>query len=82
MIENGLSLNVMAINTRIGEVLNHHFRLNLTNHRIQSNKRIYESVETSLRKGCDKMGVPLAYLSRMLYNYSEKDTISYILEDL
>lgn len=82
MIENGLSIDVMAINTRIGEVLNHHFRLNLTNHRIQSSKRIYESVENCLRKGCEKMGVPLAYLSRMLYNYSEKDTVSYILEDL
>ncbi len=82
MIENGLSIDVMSINTRIGEVLNHHFRLNLTNQRIQSNKRIYESVENSLRKGCENMGVPLAYLSRMLYKYSEKDTISYILEDL
>lgn len=82
MIENGLSIDVMAINTRIGEVLNHHFRLNLTNHKIQSSKRIYESVENCLRNGCEKMGVPLAYLSRMLYNYSEKDTVSYILEDL
>jgi thermostable 8-oxoguanine DNA glycosylase len=82
MIENGLSIDVLAINSRIGEVLNHHFRLNLTNNRIQTNKRIYESVENSLRRGCKKIGVPLAYLSRMLYNYSEKDTISYILEDL
>ena len=82
MIENGLSLDVIALNTRIGEVLNEHFGLNLDNQKIQNSRAIYESIENALRKMCDKIGIPLAYLSKMLFYYSEKDTISYILEDL
>jgi thermostable 8-oxoguanine DNA glycosylase len=82
MIENGLSIDVIAINTRIGEALNHHFDLNIDNQKIQSSRLVYESIEQCLRDACRKIGIPLAYLSRMLFYYSEKDTISYILEEL
>jgi thermostable 8-oxoguanine DNA glycosylase len=82
MIENGLSIDVMGFNTRIVEVLTEHFNLNVDNQKVQSSKRIYESVENALRIATRKMGVPLSYMSRMLYHYSDKDTISYILEDL
>ncbi|MGM0496800.1 MAG: hypothetical protein ACQESJ_02695 [Bacteroidota bacterium] len=82
MVENGLSLDVIAINTRIGEVLNQHFDLNLENRKIQSSRKIYVAVENALRKACGQIGVPLAYFSRMLFQYSDKDTISFILEDV
>ena len=81
MIENGLSLDVMAINSRIADVLNQHFGLEVSSHKIHSNKTVYESIESCLRKACDNIGIPLAYLSRMLDTYTEKDTISYLLED-
>ena len=82
MIENGLSLDVIAISTRVGEVLNQHFNLNLDNRKIQSSRKIYLAIENTIRKACSHIGIPLAYLSKMLFQYSEKDTISYILEDL
>lgn len=82
MIENGLSIDIMAISTKIGEVLNHHFDLNLDNRKIQSSRKTYLNIEEALRKACSHIGIPLAYLSRMLFQYSDKDTISFILEDL
>ena len=82
MIENGLSIDVIAISTRIGEVFNQHFDLNLDNRKIQSSRKIYLAIEDTLRKACWHIGIPLAYLSKMLFQYSEKDTISFILEDL
>ncbi len=82
MIENGLSIDIIEISTRIGEVLNRHFNLNLDHRKIQTSRKTYEIIENALRKACNRLGIPLACLSRMLFYYSEKDTISYILEDL
>lgn len=82
MIENGVSIDVIAISSRIGEVLNQHFDLNLDNRKIQSSRKTYLAIEEALRKACIHIGIPLAFLSRMLFQYSEKDTISFILEDL
>ncbi|MFO8236208.1 MAG: hypothetical protein R6U04_12485 [Bacteroidales bacterium] len=81
MVEKGLSLDVIAISTRVGDILKQHFDLNIDNQKIQSSRKLYETIESSLRQGCNKIGIPLAYLSRMLFHYSEKDTITYILED-
>jgi len=82
MIENGLAIDVIAISTRIWEVLNKHFDLRLDNRKIQSSRKTYLAIEDALRKACGHIGIPLAYLSRMLFQYSEKDTVSFILEDL
>ncbi|MCF8335601.1 MAG: hypothetical protein K9H65_03265 [Bacteroidales bacterium] len=82
MIEVGLSIDVIGLNTRIADILGYHFGLRVSRSKLQNTRYIYESVEGGLRQGCEQIGIPLAYLDRMLFHFSEKDTISFILEDL
>ena len=82
MIDVGLSVDVIGLNTRIADILREHFDLDVDRHKIQDTKYIYESIEEGLRSGCDQVGIPLAYFDRMLSHYSEKDAVSFILEDL
>jgi thermostable 8-oxoguanine DNA glycosylase len=82
MIETGLSIDVIALSTQTAKILNGHFGLHVDPYKLQENRYIYESVEDGLRQGCNQIGIPLAYLDRMLFYFSEKDAISFILEDL
>ena len=82
MIDVGLSIDVIGLNTRMADILRDHFNLDVERHKLQETKYIYESVEEGLRSGCNQVGIPLAYFDRMLNHYSEKDAISFILEDL
>ncbi|MBS3776160.1 MAG: hypothetical protein KGY70_13280, partial [Bacteroidales bacterium] len=66
----------------IADVLRENFGLEVERHKLQDTKYIYESVEDGLRRGCEQIGIPLAYLDRMIYHFSQKDAISFILEDL
>jgi thermostable 8-oxoguanine DNA glycosylase len=82
MIEVGMSIDVIGLNTGITDVLRENFGLEVDRHKLQDTKYMYESVEDGLRRGCEQIGIPLAYLDRMIYHYSQKDAISFILEDL
>jgi thermostable 8-oxoguanine DNA glycosylase len=82
MIETGLSIGVIALSTRVVNVLKDLFGLQLDSNKIQDTRTIYESVESALGGGCERIGLPLAYFDRMLFHYSGKDSISFILEDL
>ncbi len=82
MIDVGLSIDVISLNVRTAEILREHFGLKVDRHKLQDTKYIYESVEAGLRQGCNQIGIPLGYLDRMLFYYGEKDSISFILEDL
>ena len=82
MIDVGLSHNVIALDTRIVGILKDYFGLNLDVNRVQGNKTIYESIERAIRNACEKLGISLAHLDRMLFRFSGKDTIAFILEDL
>lgn len=82
MIDTGLSIDVIALNSRIAGILADHFGLEADHHKLQNTRYLYESVEDGLRRGCNRLGIPLAYLHRMLFRFSGKDTISFILENL
>ena len=82
MIETGLSLYVIALSTPTTEILNEHFGLHVDPYKLQENRYMYESVEDALRRGCNQIGIPLAYFDRMLFHFTGKDAISFILEDL
>jgi len=82
MIKVGLSHDVIALDTRIVGVLNNYFGLNLNVNRVQSNKIAYESIERLFRDACKKIKIPLAHLDRILFKFSGKNAIAFILEDL
>ncbi|MGM0573052.1 MAG: hypothetical protein ACQESL_04740, partial [Bacteroidota bacterium] len=82
MIVYGISIDVMALDSRSVDILKHHFGLKVDSHKLQNTRYLYESVENGLRRGCEQIGIPLAYLDRMLFHYSAKNAVSFILEDL
>ena len=82
MIEVGLSIDVIGLNRPVADVLMNHFGLQVYRYKLQNTKYIYESVEEGLRRGCEQVGIPLAYFDRMLTHFIGKDAISFILEDL
>ncbi|MFW6100113.1 MAG: hypothetical protein ACOC90_01905 [Bacteroidota bacterium] len=82
MIDVGLSIDVIGLNTQVTDMLREHYELQVDRHKLQNTKYLYESVEEGLRRGCEQVGIPLAYLDRMLTHFSEKDAISFLLEDL
>jgi len=73
MIVVGLSHDVIAFDTRVVGILNDYFGLNLNVNRVQGSKTIYESLESALRDACERLGISLAHLDRMLFRF--KDTI-------
>lgn len=82
MIDIGLSHDVIALDSRIIGIFQNHFQFNVKVARVQRNKKIYLSVEEALRRACSKLGFKLAHLDRMLFRFSNKDAVSFILEDL
>jgi len=82
MIDTGLSHDVIALDTRVVGILKKHFDLNVSLNKIQGNKKIYLSIEQALRDACKQLNLSLAHLDRILFTFSGKDAISFILEDL
>ena len=81
MIDIGLSVDVIGLDMRIISVLQRHLRLKIKDTKFENNKEVYESIENNLRHACEQIGIPLAYLHKML-KFSRKDSISFILNDL
>jgi len=82
MIDVGLSHDVIALDTRVGNILKKHFNLNMDINKVQGNLKVYTSIEQALRQACEKINITLAQLDRMLFKFSGKDAISFIAEDL
>ncbi|MFB0544104.1 MAG: hypothetical protein ACETVN_00185 [Asgard group archaeon] len=82
MINVGLSHDVMALDTRLVRILKDHFGLNIDVRKVQRNKKIYESIEEAIREACKEIGISLAHLDRIFFKYSDKNAISFIIEDL
>ncbi len=80
MISVGLSHDVIALDTRIVGNLKKHFGFNLKTSQIQNNKKVYLSIENSLRPVCKANKASLALLDRVLYNFSSKPFIDTIFE--
>ena len=81
MIEVGLSHDVIAFDTRVVNILKKHFGLNVGVDKVQGNKAIYESIESALRRACGTISISLAQLDRILFRFSNKNAITFILED-
>lgn len=82
MINVGLSHDVIALDTRVVGILNKYFYLNVDTNKVQGNEKIYTSIEQALRQACKKINISLAHLDRMLFKFSNKNAISFIVEDL
>ncbi|MBM2815864.1 MAG: hypothetical protein HW421_2626 [Ignavibacteria bacterium] len=80
MISLGLSDNVMALDSRIVGFLTNYLGFNVKVGKIQSNQELYRIIEDSLRKECEKMNIKLAILDRIIFQYSSKSAIDFILE--
>ncbi|MBS3771868.1 MAG: response regulator [Bacteroidales bacterium] len=81
MIDTGLSVDVMGMDMRIIGILRNHLRLKVNGNKLEKNREVYEFVEHNMRHACERAGIPLAYLHKML-KFSQKDSISLILNDL
>ena len=81
MIDTGLSVDVIGLDMKIIHVLQRHLRLRVNDNQFERNREVYESMEHNLRHACEQIGIPLAYLHRML-KFTKKDSISFILNDL
>lgn len=75
MISVGLSHDVIALDTRIINILRDHFDYNLTPTQIQSSRRSYLSLEAALREFCREQNVSLALLDRLLFRFSNLGAI-------
>jgi len=93
MISIGAARGVIALDTRIVGLLHKHFGLTMINRKseeiddpirirdkIQWNKRLYKQIEGKLREVCEEIGIDLSLLDRILFRFSNKSTIEYILE--
>jgi len=82
MIDVGLSHDVVALDTRIVNILKKYFDLNVGLSKVQGERKVYISIEQALRQACKKISISLAQLDRMFFNYTGKNAISFIIEDL
>lgn len=80
MIEIGLARNFIALDTRIVGLFNKYFKLNAKVDKIQSNERLYRTIEEKLQSVCKEIGIELSLLDRMLFRFANKSAIEYILE--
>lgn len=71
MIGVGLSQDVIALDTRVVGILQNYFGYNLNPAQVQSNRRVYFSLEGALREFCRGKGVSLALLDRLLFRFSD-----------
>jgi thermostable 8-oxoguanine DNA glycosylase len=71
MIGVGLSHDVIALDTRVVGILQDYFGYNLNPAQVQSNRKVYFSLEEALREFCRGKGVSLALLDRLLFRFSD-----------
>ena len=85
MISLGLSKDVIALDTRVVKFLKKHldYRLEglekVKTSRIQTNKKLYLSIENDLREICDHCRIELGTLDRVIFRYSSTNVIDYLL---
>lgn len=77
MIEIGMAKNLIAFDSRIVGLFRSHFDLNIE--AIQSNA-LYRNIEKKLREVCEEIVIPLSLLDRILFRFSGKSVVEYILE--
>ena len=78
MITVGLSHDVIALDTRVTGIFQRYFDYNLSSGQIQSNRRIYFSLEAALREVCQDRQVSLALLDRLLFNFGDLSVIELV----
>ena len=81
MITIGAAKGFMAFDTRVVGLLKEHFGLNVELDDIQSDDILYKAIERRLKDICGELGIELSLLDRMLFRFSEKSAIEYILEN-
>jgi thermostable 8-oxoguanine DNA glycosylase len=69
MIAVGLSHDVIALDTRIVGILQKHFAYNVNPARIQSQTRLYLSLEAALREFSSQHNISLALLDKILFSF-------------
>jgi thermostable 8-oxoguanine DNA glycosylase len=81
MITIGAAKGFIAFDTRVVGLLKKLFGLNMELDDIQYDKTLYEAIERKLRDVCEELGVELSLLDRILFRFSEKSAVEYILEN-
>ena len=80
MISVGLSHDVIALDTRVVGILQKYLGYNLTPQRIQSDRRLYFSLEAALREFCREQAVSLALLDRLLFRFSNLGAVELVVK--
>jgi thermostable 8-oxoguanine DNA glycosylase len=80
MISVGLSHDVIALDKRIVGIFQKYFDYNLNSNQIQANRNYYLSLETTLREFCQKKHISLAFLDRLLFNFTNVSAIELVLK--
>lgn len=80
MISTHLSQDVIALDTRIVGVFRDHLAFPLTASQVQGNDAVYLSVESALRTVCEKAGITLARLDRLLFQLAGVSVIEFFFK--
>lgn len=80
MIAVGPSHDVIALDTRVVKILQKHFAYDRDPARIQSQPRLYFSLEAALRDFCHEQNISLALLDRILFGFSNMGAIELIVK--
>jgi thermostable 8-oxoguanine DNA glycosylase len=78
MVDLGLSHDVIALDLRIVGFLNTYLDFDQKVEKIQSNKKFYTLIESSLRKECEKLNIKLSVLDRIIFNYLNISAFDYM----
>jgi len=81
MITIGAAKDFIAFDTRVVGLLNEHLGLGVELDEIQYDEYLYKAIERKLKDVCSELGIELRLLDRMLFRFSEKSAIEYILEN-
>lgn len=79
MISVGLSHDVIAFDARVVGLLREAFGLDVETSRVQGNRLLYRSLESTLREVCDEIGSSLALLDRLIYQFRGTPAMSKLL---
>jgi len=80
MISTHLSHDVIALDTRVIGVFRDYFSFPLTASQVQGDDAVYLSVESALRTVCEKGGITLAKLDRLLFQLAGVSVIEFFLK--
>lgn len=79
LINRGLTTDVIALDRRVVGVLREHFGLEVPLAYIQGKSEVYRAVEDGLRRECAAIGMSLAVLDRILYQYSVMSAVEWVM---